>query len=152
MRALHGLGRRLRPLTLLALLALVWCAAPARAADTMVVLVSAQSPVQAMTQKEVLALYTGRTRSFANGEVARPLDQPRDSPLREAFYRALTGMDLARINSYWARLHFTGQVQPPQAIADERALIQQLRQDPSALGYLAQEPSDPAVRVVLRLP
>jgi hypothetical protein len=149
MRALFGSGRRLRAL---ALLALGCCAAAVHAADAMVVVVSAQSPVQAMTQKEVLALYTGRTRSFPNGEVARPLDQPRDSPLREAFYRALTGMDLARINSYWARLHFTGQVQPPQPVDDERALIQRLRQDPSALGYLAQEPQDPAVRVVLRLP
>ena len=149
MRTLHGLGRCIRPL---ALLALVWCMSAARGADTMVVVVSAQSPVQAMTQKEVLALYTGRTRSFANGEAARPLDQPRDSPLREAFYRALTGMDLARINSYWARLHFTGQVQPPQPVADERALIQRLRQDASALGYLAHEPNDPSVRVVLRLP
>jgi hypothetical protein len=149
MRALQALSRKMLAL---ALLALAWCALPARAADTMYVVVSAQSPVQQMTQKEVLALYTGRTRSFANGEAAKPLDQPRDSAAREAFYRALTGMDLARINSYWARLHFTGQVQPPQAIADERALLQRLRQDPSALGYLAEEPSDPAVRVVLRLP
>ena len=149
MRALHGLGSRLRPL---ALLALVWCATPARAADTMFVVVSAQSPVQAMTQKEVLALYTGRTRAFPNGDAARPLDQPRDSPAREAFYRALTGMDLARINSYWARLHFTGQVHPPQAVADDHALLQRLKQDPSALGYLAHEPADPALRVVLRLP
>jgi ABC-type phosphate transport system substrate-binding protein len=149
MRGLCSVDGRRRALALLALLC---CAACARAADTMVVVVSAQSPVQAMTQKEVLALYTGRTRSFANGEAARPLDQPRDSALREAFYRALTGMDLARINSYWARLHFTGQVQPPQPVADERALIQRLRQDPNALGYLAHEPNDPTVRVVLRLP
>jgi hypothetical protein len=149
MRALHRLSRRFLPL---ALLALVWCAAPARAAETMVVVVSAQSPVQAMTHKDVLALYTGRTRSFPNGDAARPLDQPRDSPAREAFYRALTGMDLARINSYWARLHFTGQVHPPQAVADDKALLQRLKQDSSALGYLQHEPSDPAVRVVLRLP
>jgi ABC-type phosphate transport system substrate-binding protein len=139
-----------RRLVLLALLAA--CGANARAADTLVVVVSTQSPVQSMTHKEVLALYTGRTRSFANGEAARPLDQPRDSAAREAFYRALTGMDLARINSYWARLHFTGQVRPPQAVADDKALLQALRQDPSALGYLTHEPADPALRVVLRLP
>jgi hypothetical protein len=99
-----------------------------------------------------LALYTGRTRSLPNGEAARPLDQARDSAARAMFYQALTGMDLARINSYWARLHFTGQVQPPQAVADDAAVIARLRQDPSSIGYLTQEPSDPALRVVLRLP
>src|SRR5687767_14045281 len=109
MRSLYHVSRRL---FLLALTALALCTAGARAADTMVVVVSAQSPVQAMTQKELLALYTGLTRSLPNGDAARPLDEPRDSQAHEAFYRALTGMDLARINSYWARLFFTGQVHP----------------------------------------
>lgn len=61
-------------------------------------------------------------------------------------------MDIARINSYWARLHFTGQVQPPRAVEDDGAVVQRLRADPSAIGYLTREPQDGAVRVVLRLP
>lgn len=139
--------------TLLALSAVVGCSpGMAIASETLYVVVSAQSPVRSLTQRDVLALYTGRTRTFPSGELATPLDQERAGQARGAFYQALTGMDIARINSYWARLHFTGQVQPPQAVADDSAAIQRLRTDPSAIAYLTREPQDASVRVVLRLP
>lgn len=116
------------------------------------VVVSAQSPVRTLEQKDVLALYTGRTRTVPGSDTATPIDQQRDGLARADFYQALTGMDIARINSYWARLHFTGQVQPPQAVGDDGAVIQRLRADPAAIGYVLREPQSPAVRVVLRLP
>ena len=125
---------------------------PAVAAEPIYVIVSAQSPVRTLAQKDVLALYTGRTRTVPGSETATPLDQHRDGPARAEFYQALTGMDIARINSYWARLHFTGQVQPPQSVGDDGAVIQRLRADPAAIGYVVHEPQSTAVRVVLRLP
>lgn len=134
------------------LLALAPWAGHALAADPVYVVVGAQSPIRSVSQKDVLALYTGRSRTLADGSVAIPLDQQRDGAVRAAFYQALTGMDIARIDSYWARLHFTGQVQPPQALGDDASTIRRLRADPAAIGYLAQEPSDPSLRVVLRLP
>ncbi|RZI54461.1 MAG: hypothetical protein EOP12_02765 [Pseudomonas sp.] len=125
---------------------------PALASDSVYVIVSAQSAVRSLNQKDVLALYTGRARTLPDGEVATPLDQLRDSTVRADFYQMLTGMDIARINSYWARLHFTGQVHPPPAVGDDAAVIQRLRADPSAIGYVTREPNNAAVRVVLRLP
>lgn len=115
------------------------------------VVVSAKSPRTVLTRKEVLALYTGRIRTLGDGSPATPLDQRSDGAAREAFYRALTGMDIARINSYWARLHFTGQVQPPAAIGDDADVIQRLMADPSAVGYLTRKPADASLRVVLSL-
>lgn len=146
--------RLTHPLRAMLVLVLAICCSPrlAVASDTLFVVVSAQSPVQSLTQRDVLALYTGRTRTLPTGEAATPLDQQRDGPVRKAFYQALTGMDIARINSYWARLHFTGQVQPPQVVADDGAAIQRVRADPSAIAYLTREPQDASVRVVLRLP
>jgi ABC-type phosphate transport system substrate-binding protein len=122
------------------------------AEDAVYVVVSAQSPVSAVTQKEVIALFTGRSRTLAGGTASTPVDQHRNGETRAAFYQALTGMDIARINSYWARLHFTGQVQPPQALGDDASVIARIRADPATIGYLAQAPTDPSVRIVLRLP
>lgn len=148
---IHLVSSRARTL-FAALLLLPLAVRPAVAADAIYVVVSSQSPVRALEQKDVLALYTGRSRTLPGGEPATPIDQQRDGPVRAEFYQALTGMDIARINSYWARLHFTGQVQPPQAVGDDGAVIQRLRADPGAVGYLVHEPQSPAVRVVLRLP
>jgi hypothetical protein len=131
----------------------VLCFAPAaRPADTIYVVVASQSPVQQLTQKELLALYMGRTRTFPGGEVATPLDQARDGAARQAFYQALTNMDMARIDSYWARLHFAGQIQPPQVVGDDTGVVRRLRAEPLAIGYLSKEPNDSSLRVVLRFP
>lgn len=141
-------GRRL----LAAALLLGGLHAPLQATGSLWVVVSADSPLRSISQKEVLALYTGRARTHLGGVPATPLDQRRDGPAREAFYQALTGMDIGRINTYWARLHYTGQVQPPQPVHDDAAVVQRLRGDPSAIGYLTHEPQDTGLRVLMRLP
>jgi hypothetical protein len=126
-------------------------APPAAQADVYVV-VPAASNVKAMSQKEVVDLYMGRTRAFPAGGFALPFDLPRDNPGRAAFYQALTGMGLAQINSYWSRLMFSGQTMPPQALPGEAEMADLVRHNPSAIGYLSQEPAaDQGLRVVLVL-
>lgn len=115
------------------------------------VVVPAASPVKAMTQKEVTDLYMGRSRAFPGGEFALPFDLPRDNPGRAAFYQALTGMGAAQVNSYWSRLMFAGQTMPPQPLPTEAAMADVVKRNPSAIGYLLQEPADKALRVVLQL-
>ncbi len=95
---------------LAALLALA--ALPAHADISTVVNVA--HPQRSLTHKQALDLFMGRSRVFANGEPALLLDLPRDSPVRAAFYLALTGLPPAQVNSYWSRLMFSGQVLPPQ--------------------------------------
>ncbi len=113
--------------------------------------VQAANPVKSLTQKEAVDLYTGRSRAFSNGDMAIMFDLPRDSGQRASFYQALTGMNLAQINSYWARLMFSGQTMPPQILPNEQVMVDIVRRNPNALGYLSQEPSDKSLRTVLVL-
>ena len=132
-------------------LGLMLALGPAARADVFVV-VPAASNVRAMTQKEVVDLYMGRTRAFPAGDFALPFDLPRDHPGRAAFYQALTGMGQAQINSYWSRLMFSGQTMPPQPLPSEAEMADLVRRNPSAIGYLSQEPApDRGLRVVLVL-
>ncbi len=124
-------------------------ATPARADVYLVVPVA--SSIQSLTHKEATDLYTGRTRLLPNGDVAQLFDLPRESQQRALFYRTLTGMSLAQINSYWSRLMFSGQHLPPQPLANERAVVETLRRNPGALGYLTTRPTDAALRTVLVL-
>ena len=143
------LRRRMLGASLLAL-CLAAAALPAHA-DVFVVVPTA-STVKAMTQKELVDLYMGRSRAFPDGTFALPFDLPRDDPGRAAFYRALTGMDLAQINSYWSRLMFSGQTLPPQPLPTEAAMVELVKRNPSAVGYMLQEPAaDKGLRVVLVL-
>lgn len=143
---------RLRSRLLAATLAAASTLAPAMPAQADVyVVVPVASPVKSMTQKQVVDLYMGRTRELPGGDLALPFDLPRDHPARAAFYLALTGLGPAQVNSYWSRLMFSGQTQPPQSLPSEGAMADLVRRNPSAVGYLMQEPVDKGLRVVLVL-
>lgn len=113
------------------------------------VVVNAANPQRALTQKEAVDLFMGRSRAFAGGDIALIFDLPRDNARRAAFYQALTGMGVAQVNSYWSRLMFSGQSVPPQALPDEAAMVSMVRRNPSALGWLSREPVEPGLRTVL---
>jgi hypothetical protein len=131
---------------LLALTAVVF--APLAHADFYLVVQSA-NPQQALTQKEAVDLFMGRNRAFRNGDLAQVFDLPRDSASRADFYQQLTGMGPAQVNSYWARLMFSGQTMPPQSLADEAAMIATVKRSPGAIGWLRKEPADRQLRVLL---
>lgn len=126
------------------------CGSAAVRADVYVI-VHPEYAVRAMTRAQTLDLFMGRTRHFPNGDPALPLDQPRNSPARARFYRALTGMDLAQVNSYWARLMFSGQTMPPESLSSEAAVLAAVKHNPAAIGYVLAEPADRSVHVVFVL-
>lgn len=113
------------------------------------VIVASSNPLQSLTQKEVQSLYMGRSRALVPGDFAQVLDLPRDTPVRDQFYLALTGMSPAQVNSYWARLVFTGQTLPPKEHASEQAIIEQVRRNKAAIGYVSKEPTDASLRTIL---
>lgn len=113
--------------------------------------VAANSPVQSLTRKDAVNLYTGRTRQLASGQVVQALDLPRDDALRGEMYRLLTGQTLAQVNSYWSRLTFTGQTWALPTADSEAQVVDTLRANPMTVGYLSREPAGRGLRVVLVL-
>jgi hypothetical protein len=133
------------------LLSAAMALASAHAAADIFVIVNAASPVRSLTNKEAVDLFMRRTRVDANGEQFVVCDLARDNTVRADFYRVLTRMSQAQINSYWARLMFSGQVMPPQAFASEQEVLDMVRRHPGGIGYVSHDPQDSAVRVVLLL-
>jgi ABC-type phosphate transport system substrate-binding protein len=133
--------------TLLLALAMAWAVARA----DIYVIVNANNAMRPLTNKEAIDLFMGRTRTFPNGDYVLACDLQRDHASRVRFYQSLTGMTQAQLNSYWSRLMFTGQVMPPQTIGSEAAMLEMVRRNPGAIGYVGQEPQDKGVRVVLTI-
>ncbi len=126
-----------------------WAADPSLADP--VVVVSANSPLPMLSRSQAVGYFTGRLRNLPGGEPVQPLDLPTTHPLRERFYRLLTGLGPAQMNSYWARLSFSGQMQPPQVVDTETVMLRSLRDNPRAIGYMAKPPEDERLRVLLML-
>mgnify|MGYP000087714035 CR=1 FL=1 len=126
MRSSHILGAVLG-------LSLLWLA-PAAQAD-IAVIVHAANPVQQLTSRQVAELYLGRSRTFASGQYAQVVDQGIYDPLRGRFFK-----------------EFTGQVQPPQNLDGDSAVLEFVRRNPGAIGYVsATTLADARVKTVLVL-
>jgi len=136
----------------LRILALILSTLPLYARSDIFVIVNAANPVGPLSQKEVLDIYMGRKRVFPTGEYVLSFDQARDGAVREQFYKMLTGMSLSQVNGYWSRLMFTGQLLPPQTLPDDKTVLEVVRRNSGAIGYVEAPPTDdPSVMVILVL-
>lgn len=128
-----------------------WWAVSAQA--DIAVIVHATNPVQHMTSRQVAELYLGRTRTFDSGQYAVVIDRGREDPLRGRFFKDISGLSAGQVTAYWSRLQFTGQVQPPQSLQGDAAVLEFVRRNPAAIGYVnASDTADAKVKTVLVLP
>ena len=124
---------------------------PLAGAGELVVVVNPASGVERLSRAEVVNLFLGRTRRLPSGLTALPIDQPGASGERADFYRTLVGKDLADINAYWARLLFSGQASPPRQADSTEEVLELVRTNKGAVGYVDAAKVDRRVRVVLEV-
>lgn len=135
------------------LLGLIWSQL-ARA--EIAVIVHPENPIKTLTTKQVSDLYLGRNRHFYTDAekysmAATIYEHPANSSLREKFFRALNGMSVSQLNAYWARLRFSGEVLPPEAVADSRSVLDAVKCNRNAIGYVDASAVDGSVKIVLRI-
>jgi ABC-type phosphate transport system substrate-binding protein len=134
----------------LLLILLLWLPVSAFGTD-IVVVVHASNPLTQLQQKQVVDLFMGRASSFPNGAPARTFDWNAGLPLRELFYKSLTGKSEAQVDAYWATLVFAGRMSPPQQFPSDQAIIDAVAKDPSAIAYVPAQPLPKGVKVVMEL-
>lgn len=98
-----------------------------------------QQQADSLDRSDVVNIFLGRTKTYENGDVVSPLDQNPENPVREAFYKSLTGKNSKQISAYWARLLFTGRHSPPQVINSEDELDDYLNNNRSAIAYTSDK-------------
>ena len=133
------------------ILSLLLSAAAAHAAPDMVVITNPASGVERLTRDEVTAIYMGRTKKLPSGITALPIDQAAINPEKTRFYHELINKELAEINSYWARLIFSGQGSPPRQADNSVEVLDIVSANKGAIGYVLRSVADRRVKIVLDL-
>ena len=114
------------------------------------VIVNKDNPVE-LTTRQLADMYLGKTRTYPNGKYALIFDLEKDDAIREKFIFKLTGKPVIQYTAYWARLMFSGRIQPPHRVPDQETLVSIVKQNPNALGYISSETPHKDVRVVLTI-
>jgi hypothetical protein len=117
----------------------------------LVVIVNPGSGVAKLERGDAVNIFMGRYRKLPSGIVAFPIDIGDRSPEREQFYRQLVGKELAEVDSYWARLVFSGQTSPPLQVPDAKTAVELVAGNRAAIAYVDRSVVDDRVKIVLEL-
>jgi ABC-type phosphate transport system substrate-binding protein len=151
-RAIFRGGTRRITALVTSLILVVVCVAGAEpqsgAAQTVVVVVGATSPLMEIQRLHLADLYLGRTTRLPDGKPAVPIDQKPGTDDRAAFSEIYLGRSEAQIKAHWSKLIFTGRGRPPAEAADAQAVVRMVAENPRAIGYVHRRFVDASVRIV----
>jgi ABC-type phosphate transport system substrate-binding protein len=118
---------------------------PAAASSAAVkVVVHGSNPVTAITKAKTADLFLKRVTRWDNGRVVTPVDLSEKSPARAAFSRELMGKEVAWVKSYWQKMIFSGRATPPVELSSDAEVLDLVRGNQDAIGYVSETAAIPA--------
>jgi ABC-type phosphate transport system substrate-binding protein len=126
-------------------------AAPAVQAE-IVVISNLQLPITTLSRDEVSRIYLGKTKYLPNGSKIVPIDQKQGTISRSKFYSDIIHKTETEIKSYWSRITFSGQGNPPLQQDDDVAVKNLVAEDANCLGYIDKSLVDDSVKIVYSQP
>jgi ABC-type phosphate transport system substrate-binding protein len=113
-----------------------------------VVIVSANAPVTALSVAQVSDIFLCKTSNFPDGAAVVPIDQADGSAIRQEFYAKATGKSPELLKAYWSKLIFTGQGEPPREMADSEKIKKLVAHNRNYIGYIDNSAVDASVKTV----
>ncbi len=134
------------------LLAAALFLAPAAALPAEFVLVANPSvSTAAISRAEATRIFLRLQSEWPDGGHARPVDQSKSSPLRDAFSREVLGKSLSSVEQYWTQAIFSGRAVPPVEKRNDADVLAYVRENPGAVGYVsASAPLEGVKRITLK--
>ncbi len=120
-------------------------------AEPIVLVVGKDVPVSQLTKSEVIDLFMGKYSAYPSGEKAIIVELAHSSAIQKQFYQQLTGRTLSSINAYWARLKFSGHKREVIIKESQQTLIEFVKTNPYAIGYVYAKNVDENLKVVYSL-
>jgi len=117
-----------------------------------VIIVHPSNPANALTRQQVSEIFRKLATKWGGDVPVHPVDQASTSTTRRAFSRAVFGKDVSAVMSYWYHEIYSGRAVPPPQFADDNAVAAFVRDDPGAIGYVADGPLPDGVKGVRLLP
>jgi ABC-type phosphate transport system substrate-binding protein len=133
---------------LMTLVGLALSLASGIASSDVVVVVSARSPIMALSKIQLIDIFLGKVSRYPNGTEAMPFDQPEGSSARDEFYTRAADKSPAQIKAYWSKIIFTGRGQPPPTVSNSVEMKKRIWDNPAAIGYIDRALVDDTVRVL----
>jgi ABC-type phosphate transport system substrate-binding protein len=115
----------------------------ARAAGVKLV-VHASNSLDSISKDKVADLFLKRVTRWENGRAVTPVDQSEKSPVRGAFTKDLLDKEVVWVKSYWQKMIFSGRGTPPVELKSDGEVLDLIKSNADAIGYVADTATIPS--------
>jgi ABC-type phosphate transport system substrate-binding protein len=122
--------------------------APVQAQDGFRVIVNPANPTSALKETELSRLFLKKTTSWPTGAPVAAVDQERTSDVRRAFSLEIHSKNPDAVVSYWQTMVFSGRDTPPPVKTSDASVVEFVRANPGAIGYVSPGADLSGVKVV----
>lgn len=102
------------------------------------VVVHPTNPVAFVQRSWLSDIFLKKVTRWPHGELIKPADLARSSPVRRRFAEVVLGRSLSAIRSYWQQQIFSGRELPPPEFDSDAAAISYVLRYPGAVAYVAE--------------
>ena len=112
------------------------------------VIVHPTNPISSVQRSFVADVFLQKVTRWSNGELIKPADLSRASPIRRRFTEEVLGRSLLAVRSYWQQQIFSGRDFPPPELDSDAAAVSFVLKYPGAISYIAAN-TDPGGAKIL---
>jgi ABC-type phosphate transport system substrate-binding protein len=126
-------------------------AVPAASAEarSWVVIVNRANPTDEVQHDDLARLFLKKMRKWPDGKIVQPVDLSLSSAIRSQFAMDALGMQLGVVRDYWMKQTLSGADVPPFVKNSEADVLEYVKSEAGAVGYVSATLQLPAeVKVV----
>lgn len=117
--------------------------------DPLVIVTNSDSQLNELTHDQLIGIYMGRYRSSDESTPILPID---NEIYIETFYKQIINKTLPQVNSYWARLKFTGRdYKRPEKLESSEVVITNLISSTDRISYIPLSQVTDDVKVIYEI-
>lgn len=101
-----------------------------------------------LSKKAVQRLFLGKLTEFSTGQIPTVINQSPGEDIRGEFDQNILNSSTAQVNAKWAKLVFTGRGFMPAVVDSDAEVIELIKQNKNAIGYIDSSSVSEDVKVV----
>jgi len=102
-----------------------------------------------LSEAEIRKIFLGRTVAFPNGMMIEAYDNQSD--ISDVFLAKVLRKEQSSLNSYWARMMFSGKAKPPRPVHSDAVALERVAANKAAISFVDAESVNTGVRVIARI-
>ena len=112
------------------------------------VVINAKNATAKLSKNELRRIFQTTKTTWDNGSAITPVNLPETSDLRQAFDRAVLGLDKDDVAKYWTDRKIRGGARPPRKAPTTSVVVKVVEDDVGAIGYVKSSEMTSGLRKV----